>query len=94
MEAADFVQKLAGRPETLADLLKARVEAISKAKRGTILTLADGKTTAAAEVADVWKAFERGRGLDGCRAPDPNCAKSDPAGRGGPAAPNGGADSR
>jgi anaerobic selenocysteine-containing dehydrogenase len=60
VETADFVQKLAGLPETLADLLKARVDAISKAKRGTILTLADGKTTAAAEVADPWKAFEQG----------------------------------
>lgn len=70
VEAADFVQKLAGRPENLADLLKARVEAISKAKRGTILTLADGKTTPAAELADAWKAFEQGAVWTDAATPD------------------------
>ena len=60
IEAADFVEMLGGGNGKLADLLKARVEAIAKSKRGTLAGYAGGKSAPAAETADLWKAFEQG----------------------------------
>jgi hypothetical protein len=58
IEPADFVTRVAGGSESLGDLLKARAEAIGKARRGSVFTFADSKSVPVAEVADLWKAFE------------------------------------
>ncbi|HWQ52690.1 MAG TPA: molybdopterin dinucleotide binding domain-containing protein [Bryobacteraceae bacterium] len=63
IEPADFVLRVAGEGGTLAELLKARVEAIHKTRRGSVVTYADGTATPLAEMAsadDLAKAFKAG----------------------------------
>lgn len=63
IEPADFVLRVAGDGGTLAELLKARVEAIYGGRRGSVTAYADGTTTPLTEMAsadDLAKAFEAG----------------------------------
>jgi anaerobic selenocysteine-containing dehydrogenase len=75
IEPADFVTRVAGGSESLGDLLKARAEAIGKARRGSVFTFADSKSVPVAEVADLWKAFESGAVWTDEDAPQPAARK-------------------